>query len=91
MMVELMGLTRERVLEFVDKNTPDNRKDLVKQKLEHNPILMSVSAITFYCAALCYVLGVDDVTAPRLTTYTMITAYIMQVKYGLLMSKTLLK
>ena len=80
MMVELMGLSQRRVKEFVDKNVPNDRKDFVKQTLEKNPILMSVSAITFYCAALCDVLSKDS-HVHKLTTYSRITAYIMQVEF----------
>ena len=80
MFVELMGLTRERVMEFVDKNAPEERRDFVKQTLLANPILLSVSSITFYCAALCQVLGAVDGAAVNLKTYTQITAYIMQVR-----------
>ena len=78
--VELMGLTKESVMEFVDKNVNSQRIHIVKQKLQSNPILMSVCAITFYCAALCQVLGEEGDLPLRLTTYTQITAYIMQVK-----------
>ena len=80
MFVELMGLTRERVMEFVDKNAPEERRDFVKETLVANPILLSVSSITFYCAALCQILGAVDVVAVKLKTYTQITAYIMQVR-----------
>ena len=74
-----MGLTRERVMEFVDKNAPEDRREFVKQTLVKNPILLSVSAITFYCAALCQLLGDEDAIPEKLVTYTQITAYIMQV------------
>ena len=76
-----MGLTRERVMQFVERNVLKERVEFVKQTLEKNPILMSVSAITFYCAALCQVLGnvTEDTDDLKLSTYTQITAYIMQV------------
>ena len=74
-----MGLTRDRVIEFVEKNVSSKRVEEVRQALQNNPILMSVSSITFYCAALCKVLGRDDVTTKDLRTYTQITAYIMEV------------
>ena len=79
-LVELMGLTRGRVMEFVERNVEPERKELVKKTLENNPILLSVSAITFYCAALCKVLGKEGTINVTLRTYTRITAYIMQVK-----------
>ena len=47
MMVELMGLTRERVMVFVDKNAVKGRSKFIKDTLIKNPILLSVSAITF--------------------------------------------
>ena len=80
MFVELMGLTRERVMEFVDKNAPEERRDFVKQTLLENPILLSVSSITFYCAALCQIFGAVEGVAVKPKTYTQITAYIMQVR-----------
>ena len=79
-LIELMGLTRDRVMKFVEKNTPENKIEFVKQTLNNNPVLMSVSAITFYCAALCKVLIDEDTVPDKLTTYTRITAYIMQVR-----------
>ena len=79
MLVELMGLTRKRVLEFVEKNVPSERKEFVKQTLENNPTLLSVCAITFYCAALCELLLDTSDVPDTLNTYTKITAYIMQV------------
>ena len=80
MMVELLGLTRERVIEFVDKNAAEEKRQIIKQTLIKNPILLSVSAITFYCAALCQVLGDLDGVPVKLSTYTQITTYIMQVR-----------
>ena len=82
MLVELMGLTSERVMEFVEKNVHDSQVDNVKAKLTQNPILLSVCAITFYCAALCQVLADGGEIPVKLITYTQITAYIMQVKYS---------
>ena len=81
--IELMGLTRERVFEFVEKNAHEKSK-FVKQTLLKNPVLLSVSAITFYCAALCELLADEDVMLHKLRTYTQITAYILQVGYALL-------
>ena len=83
MMVELMGLTRERVMVFVDKNAVKGRSKFIKDTLIKNPILLSVSAITFYCAALCQVFGDLDGVPVKLSTYTQITAYIMQVRRNL--------
>ena len=74
-----MGLTRERVLEFVGKNVKPERVKIVKETLTNNPILLSVSAITFYCAALCQVLQDEVGITDTLTTYTQITAYILEV------------
>ena len=79
MIVELMGLTHDRVFEFAEKNAGE-KKVFVKHTLMKNPILMSVCAITFYCAALCKLLVDQDVTLPKLTTYTQITAYILKVR-----------
>ena len=73
-----MGLTRDRVFEFVEKNARE-KKEFVKHTLMKNPILLSVCAITFYCAALCDLLVDGDVMVHTLTTYTQITAYILTV------------
>ena len=90
--VELMGLTQERVMEFVDTNAKPDRKEFIKQTLNKNPILLSVSAITFYCAALCRFLGDDDEwLIPKLATYTQITAYIMLVSYTILTTTNILR
>ena len=87
MIVELMGLTRERAMEFVDRNATENKRDFVKQTLKKNPILLSVCAITFYCAALCQVLSGKSDEELNLNTYTQITAYIMKVcKIGIILS-----
>ena len=80
MLIELMGLTRERVMEFIEKNVPKPRRDFVRQTMLNNPVLLSVSSITFYCAALCELLVEDDVVPEKFTTYTQITAHIMQVR-----------
>ena len=80
MFVEVMGLTRERVMEFVKINAPKGKGDLVQRTLVANPILMSVSSIPFYCAALCQVLGAVIQVAVQPKTYTQIMAYIMQVR-----------
>ena len=80
MLVELMGLTRDRVLDFVEKRVGKERQEVVKQAFLKNSILMSVSAITFFCAALCRIIGRENQDTPKLTTYTQITAYIIQVK-----------
>ena len=79
MMVEVMGLTRDRVMEFVDRNVRPDRVTMVKQTLTKSPILLSVCAITFYCAMLCQVLQDDIGTTDTLKTYTQITAFIILV------------
>ena len=79
-LIELMGLTRAGVDKFIEKNVEEKRKDFVRQTLSNNPILMSVSSITFYCAALCELLVDGQMGDFQLTTYTQITAYIVKVK-----------
>ena len=81
--MQLVGLTRERVHEFVYKNVQENRRDFVWQTLVKNPILMSISSITFYCAALCKILGDWKGKPVESTTYSQITAYIMKVNFGI--------
>ena len=76
-----MGLTRERVLEFVGKNVKEKHVKMVKDTLTNNPILLSVSAITFYCSALCQVLQDEVGVSDNLHTYTQITAFIIEVIY----------
>ena len=77
--IELMGLTGERLMEFVDKNCTPERKSFVEETLNKNPLLKSVCTITFYCASLCLLLAEHSVQIPQLKTYTRITAYIMEV------------
>ena len=79
LIVELMGLTRDSIDKFVERNVSLDRQVFVKQTLENNPILLSVSSITFYCAALCQLLEKHGQLPESFTTYTQITAYIMQV------------
>ena len=79
MVVELMGLTAERVMEFINKNAAAPVRKYIKQTLQRHPILLSVCSITFYCAALCRMLEGERADAPRLITYTRITECIMQV------------
>ena len=79
MVVELMGLTAERVMEFIDKNAAASVRKFIKQTLQRHPILLSVCSITFYCAALCRMLEEENVNATRLITYTRLTECIMQV------------
>ena len=77
--VELLGLTHDGVSAFVHANVDGRQRKYVEQTLEKNPILLSVCAITFYCAALCQVLVDKDIMVHKLTTYTRITLYIMKV------------
>ena len=74
-----MGLTRKRVMTFIKRNVAVERQDFVKQTLIKSPILLSVCAITFYCSALCDLLADRDTLPHNMTTYTHITAYIIQV------------
>ena len=80
-LIELMGLTQERVMEFVDKYVAKIKREFVKKTLKNNPILLSVCAITFYCAALCELLIDEKVVPTELTTYSWITFRILQVQH----------
>ena len=78
-MIELMGLTQKRVLEFIQKNVPEQKREHVEGMLVKNPMLMSVCGITFYAAILCKVLQDVEDTEGALTTYTRITCFIVMV------------
>ena len=76
--VDVMGLTPEKVMLFIEKNVISEKQDIVKETLLRNSILLSVCSITFYCASLCRVLEVDsDLKVSDLKTYSRITAYII--------------
>ena len=75
-----MGLTRELVMKFVERNVAAERVEYVKKTLRDNPILLSVSAITYYCGALCRVLEGTDLGTEDLGTYTQINAFIIEVR-----------
>ena len=76
--VDVLGLTEERIMEFIDKNVKSCRRDIVRDTLTENPVLLSVSFITFYCATLCRVLEVNsDIKGISFNTYTRIMAYLI--------------
>ena len=76
--IDVLGLTEERIMEFIDKNVKSCRRDIVRDTVVGNPILLSVCSITFYCSALCRVLEVNSVIKGILfNTYTRITAYLI--------------
>ena len=76
--VDVLGLTPENVMLFIEKNVTSEKQDIVKETLLRDPVLLSVCSITFYCASLCRVLQVDsDIKRSDLKTYSRITAYII--------------
>ena len=76
--VDVLGLTSEKIMDFIMKNVKHERRDIVRDTLKSNPILFSVCSITFYCAALCRVLEANsDIKGISLNTYTRITAYLI--------------
>ena len=76
--IDVLGLTEKRILEFIEKNVKSCKRDTVRHTLEGNPVLLSVCSITFYCSALCRVLEVNsDIKGISLNTYTRITAYLI--------------
>ena len=76
--VDVLGLTEKRILEFIEKNVKSCKRDTVRHTLEGNPVLLSVCSITFYCSALCRVLEFNsDINGMLLNTYTRITAYLI--------------
>ena len=76
--IDVLGLTQEKIMEFIEKNVKRCRRDNVRDTLVGNPVLLSVCSITFYCAALCRVLEVNsDIKGKALNTYTRITAYLI--------------
>ena len=81
--IDVLGLTQEKIMEFIEKNVNTSRRRIVQDTLAGNPVLLSVCAITFYCAALCKVLEVNlDINGMLLNTYTRITAYLIMCLAG---------
>ena len=76
--IDVLGLTNQKIMEFIEKNVKSYRRDIVRDTLVGNAILLSVCSITFYCAALCRVLEVNsDIEGISFNTYTRITAYLI--------------
>ena len=76
--IDVCGLTHEKVMLFVEKNVSEDRKEIVKGILSEDPVLASVCSITFYCAAICKILQVDStIKSKTLKTYSRITAYVI--------------
>ena len=76
---DVLGFTTNKVMDFVACNVEASRQALVKHTLQSNTVLLSVSSIPFYCRAICRVLEQDASSEDTsLTTYTRITAYIIQ-------------
>ena len=76
--IDVCGLTHEKVMLFVEKNVSEDRKEIVKGILSEDPILASVCSITFYCDAICKILQVDStIKSKTLKTYSRITAYVI--------------
>ena len=77
--VDVMGLTPENVMLFIEKNVTSEKQDIVKETLLKDPVLLSVCSITFYCASLCRVLQVNsDIKSSDLKTYSRITAFVIR-------------
>ena len=77
---ELLGLSEERVNEFITKNVTAEKRENVQTILSLNPILKSVCSITFYASMLCKVLQ-EETEAVRLniSTYSQVTAFLILV------------
>ena len=76
--IDVLGLTQEKIMEFIEKNVETSRWRIVQDTLVCNPVLLSVCSITFYCAALCKVLEANsNIHKISLNTYTRITAYLI--------------
>ena len=76
--IDVNGLTHEKVMLFVEKNVSEDRKEIVKCILSEGTVLASVCSITFYCAAICKILQVDStIKSKTLKTYSRITAYVI--------------
>ena len=78
MHVDVLGLTPDKVMRFVDVNVRSERQRTVKETLLKNPVLLSACSITFYAAAITSILEEDEeIYGEALTTYTRITAFII--------------
>ena len=76
--VDVLGLTPEKVMQYVEQNICPERQHIVKETLSRNPILLSICSITFYCAAICKIIEEDEeIDSDMLSTYTRITAFII--------------
>ena len=76
--VDVLGLTPEKVMLFIEKNVTSEKQDVVKETLLRDPVLLSVCSITFYCACLCRVLQVNsEIKRSDLKTYSRITAFVI--------------
>ena len=76
--IDVFGLVPENIMHFVELNVNLRRQSVVKETLLRNPVLLSISSITFYCGALAKIFEEDEnVDVSGLTTYTRITAFIL--------------
>ena len=58
--VDVIGLTPEKVMQYVEQNICSERQHVVKKTFSRNPILLSICSITFYCAEICKIIEGDE-------------------------------
>ena len=76
--IDILGLSHDKVMEYVELNVKEERQAVVKETLVRNLVLLSVCSISFYCAAICRILSEDErIDSEMLTTYTRIMAFII--------------
>ena len=77
---EVLGLSEDRLNEFITKNVPEEKRENVQAVFSLNPILKSVCSITFYASMLCKVLQEEaEAVELNLHTYSQVTAFIILV------------
>lgn len=79
--IELVGLTPkaiDKMIEYQIKETAQANQ--LKELYQNNPIILSVSSITFFCIMVCKSFNENQqVMTEGLRTYTRITAFLIQV------------
>ena len=79
-LIEIVGLTNERVSQFIDSNVAEASRPKIKSILNNMPLLKSLCQITFYCMAFCQIFGEGTEDVETLDTYTRIMAYVILVR-----------
>lgn len=80
--MDIVGLEKSKIKEYIDTHVSPENKTRVQNAIFTNPIMLSVSTITFFCMMLCRALEDADGSISidqDLHTYTRITSFIFKV------------